>query len=244
MLEFAAAAPPGMGELVLREHRAALELVRAVPARAREPLRARARRRLPAPSERPRPTDRARVDAARRRGARRRNSSDSSRSPRPRSCPPRRRADEHRATILLWIILPYVGDHDLPGRARLALPHRPVRLDQPLHPAAGPPHARLGAARCSTTVPLAAIGGHVIGILHPAVRDRGDRDRRSTSTACSPAVAGTLAGAVTLIGFLRPDLPPRHLRPRRRTTTRMDMLTYLLLTLLICLGCWMTFATT
>ena len=28
MLEFAAAAPPGHGELVLREHRAALELVR------------------------------------------------------------------------------------------------------------------------------------------------------------------------------------------------------------------------
>jgi respiratory nitrate reductase gamma subunit len=30
----------------------------------------------------------------------------------------------------------------------------------------------------------------------------------------------------------------------RRTTTRMDILTYLLLTLLICLGCWMTFSHT
>jgi nitrate reductase molybdenum cofactor assembly chaperone NarJ/NarW len=29
MLEFAAAAPPGYGDMVLREHRAALELVRA-----------------------------------------------------------------------------------------------------------------------------------------------------------------------------------------------------------------------
>ena len=38
--------------------------------------------------------------------------------------------------ILLWIIFPYVAASDVPGRSLLALPPRPVRVDQPLHPAA------------------------------------------------------------------------------------------------------------
>ena len=62
MLEFAAAAPRATAS-VLREHRAALELVRAQPARARQPVRARARRGLP---------DRRRA-LGRRPGARRRS---------------------------------------------------------------------------------------------------------------------------------------------------------------------------
>ena len=56
------------------------------------------------------------------------------------------------------------------------------------------------------------------------------------------AIAGGLAGLVTLIGFL--GLVYR--RPTsdrvRRNTTRVDFLTYVLLTVLIGLGCWMTFA--
>jgi len=57
-------------------------------------------------------------------------------------------------------------------------------------------------------------------------------------------IAGGIAGLVTLVGFL--GLLYRRARsPRvRLTTTRMDMLTYLLLTVLIILGCWMTFGHT
>jgi nitrate reductase gamma subunit len=55
------------------------------------------------------------------------------------------------------------------------------------------------------------------------------------------AIAGGIAGAVTLVGFA--GLVYRRVRsPRvRRSTTRTDFVTYFLLTVLIVLGCWMTF---
>ena len=57
-----------------------------------------------------------------------------------------------------------------------------------------------------------------------------------------PAIAGGVAGAVALIGFL--GLVYRRIRSDRvrRSTTRLDIFTYFLLTVLIGLGCWMTFA--
>ena len=90
---------------------------------------------------------------------------------------------------------------------------------------------------------LAAIGGHVIGLcIPPSV---------TASVGISESfyrwfagIAGGIAGLVTLVGFL--GLVYRRARsPRvRLTTTRMDLLTYLLLTVLIVLGCWMTFGHT
>ena len=103
--------------------------------------------------------------------------------------------------ILLWIILPYVAITTFVGRPLVALPPRPVRLDQPLHPAARPP--LLGwASPLFHYGALAAIGGHVIGLRIPRVADRADRHLRELlplvrrrSPAGSPAL-------VTLVGFL------------------------------------------
>ena len=50
----------------------------------------------------------------------------------------------HRASLFVWLVLPYVSVDDLRGRALVALPPRPVRLDEPLDPAAREPPARLG----------------------------------------------------------------------------------------------------
>ena len=88
---------------------------------------------------------------------------------------------------------------------------------------------------------LAAVGGHIIGLCIPpsvtsAVGINEDANRWIA------AIAGGIAGAVTLIGFL--GLVYRRMTSDRvrRNTTRVDYLTYLLLTVLIVLGCWMTFA--
>ena len=70
--------------------------------------------------------------------------------------------------VLLWVILPYVAVDGVRGRALVALPRRPVRLDEPLDPAAGPPRAGLGQPAFHYGA-LAAIGGHVIGLCIPPV---------------------------------------------------------------------------
>ena len=90
---------------------------------------------------------------------------------------------------------------------------------------------------------LAAIGGHVIGLCIP--------ESLTASLGISESfyrwfagVAGAIAGAVTLIGFL--GLLYRRttsVRVRQRTSW-MDMFTYFLLTVLILMGCWMTFGHT
>jgi respiratory nitrate reductase gamma subunit len=88
---------------------------------------------------------------------------------------------------------------------------------------------------------LAAVAGHFIGlIIPPSVTDAiGIHENAYRWIA---AIPGSIAGAVTLIGFL--GLVYRRITSDRvrRTTTRTDYLTYLLLTVLIGLGCWMTFS--
>src|SRR5215217_6428483 len=86
---------------------------------------------------------------------------------------------------------------------------------------------------------LAAIGGHVIGLLIPKSFTEAVGMSESTYRWFS-AVAGAVAGSVCVVGFLG-LLYRRVTNVRvRRTTSRTDLLVYLLLTVLILLGVWMT----
>ena len=88
---------------------------------------------------------------------------------------------------------------------------------------------------------LAAVGGHVIGLMIP--KSLTDAIGMSESTyRWFSAIAGAVAGAITLVGFV--GLVYRRITNVRvrRTTSRTDLLVYFLLVVLIGLGCWMTFA--
>lgn len=141
--------------------------------------------------------------------------------------------------ILLWVIIPYAamaifivghvwryrnGQFDWTSRSTQLLDRRILGWASPMF--------HYGA--------LAAIGGHVIGLcIPPSVTSLiGITEHTYRWIA---AIAGGVAGAVTLIGFL--GLVYRRVTSDRvrRNTTRIDFLTYLLLTALIGLGCWMTF---
>ena len=142
--------------------------------------------------------------------------------------------------ILLWIIIPYAAiatfivghwwryrtdQFDWTSRSTQLLDRRILGWASPAF--------HYGA--------LAAVGGHIIGLcIPPSVTSAvGINEDAYRWTA---AIAGGIAGAVTLIGFL--GLVYRRMTSDRvrRNTTRVDYLTYLLLTVLIVLGCWMTFA--
>jgi respiratory nitrate reductase gamma subunit len=56
------------------------------------------------------------------------------------------------------------------------------------------------------------------------------------------AVAGAVAGAICVVGFFGLAYRRATNARVRRTTSRTDLLVYLLLVVLIVLGCWMTFA--
>jgi nitrate reductase gamma subunit len=90
---------------------------------------------------------------------------------------------------------------------------------------------------------LAAVGGHVIGLCIPPSVTSAVGISESTYRWIA-GIAGGIAGAVTLIGFV--GLVYRRITSDRvrRATTRVDYLTYLLLTVLIVLGCWLTFTHT
>ena len=87
---------------------------------------------------------------------------------------------------------------------------------------------------------LAAIGGHVVGLLIP--KSLTDTVGISENTyRWFSAVAGGVAGAVCVIGLVG-LIYRRATNPRvKRTTSRTDLLTYVLLTILIAIGCFMTF---
>jgi nitrate reductase gamma subunit len=88
---------------------------------------------------------------------------------------------------------------------------------------------------------LAAVGGHVVGLMIP--KSFTDAVGVSEHTyRWFAAVAGAIAGAVCVVGFAG-LVYRRSTNPRvRRTTSRTDLVTYLLITVLIGLGCYMTFA--
>lgn len=141
--------------------------------------------------------------------------------------------------ILLWIIIPYASiaiflvglwwryrtdQFDWTSRSTQLLDRRILGWASPMF--------HYGA--------LAAIGGHVIGLCIPAAATNAIGIDENAYRWIA-AIAGGIAGAVTLIGFL--GLVYRRITSDRvrRNTTRIDFLTYLLLTVLIVLGCWMTF---
>jgi nitrate reductase gamma subunit len=144
--------------------------------------------------------------------------------------------------ILLWIILPYVAltvfvvghwwryRHDQfawTSRSTQLLDRRILGWASPLF--------HYGA--------LAAVGGHLIGLCIPpsATASIGISESFYRWFA---GIAGGLAGLATLAGFLGLVYRRATSDRVRRTTTQMDMFTYLLLTVLIVLGCWMTFSHT
>ncbi len=87
---------------------------------------------------------------------------------------------------------------------------------------------------------LAAVGGHVIGLCIPQGVTEAIGMSENTYRWFS-AIAGGIAGLVTLVGFIG-LVYRRAVSDRvRRTTTRVDIFTYFLLTVLILMGCWMTF---
>ena len=88
---------------------------------------------------------------------------------------------------------------------------------------------------------LAAVGGHVIGLMIPKSFTETVGMSEHTYRWFS-AIAGAVAGAVCVVGFVG-LVYRRSTNVRvRRTTSRTDLLVYLLLVVLIGLGSWMTFA--
>jgi nitrate reductase gamma subunit len=86
---------------------------------------------------------------------------------------------------------------------------------------------------------IAAVGGHVIGLMIPKSFTEAVGMSENTYRWFS-AIAGAVAGVVCVIGFV--GLVYRRITNVRvrRTTSRTDLLVYLLLVVLIGLGCWMT----
>ena len=141
--------------------------------------------------------------------------------------------------VLLWIILPYVAitvfvvghvwryrtdQFKWASRSTQILDRRVLGWASPLF--------HYGA--------LAAIGGHVVGLCIPESLTEAVGVSEHTYRWFS-AIAGGIAGAAVLIGFLG-LLYRRIVSDRvRRSTTRIDFVTYFLLTVLILMGDWMTF---
>jgi nitrate reductase gamma subunit len=141
--------------------------------------------------------------------------------------------------ILLWIIVPYVAAavfvvghwwryrHDQfswTSRSTQLLDRRVLGWASPVF--------HYGA--------LAAVGGHLIGLcIPPSVTSAVGISEQTYRWIAG--IAGGIAGLATLVGFLGLVYRRATSDRVRRTTTRSDYLTYLLLTVLIVLGCWMTF---
>jgi respiratory nitrate reductase gamma subunit len=143
---------------------------------------------------------------------------------------------------LLWIILPYVAiavfvvGHWWRYRTdQFAWTSRSTQLLDRRILGWASPMFHYGA--------LAAVGGHLLGLCVPP--------SLTASIGITEGfyrwfagIAGGIAGLVTLVGFLG-LVYRRAISDRvRRSTTRIDIFTYGLLTVLIVLGCWMTFSHT
>jgi nitrate reductase gamma subunit len=144
--------------------------------------------------------------------------------------------------ILLWIILPYVaitvfivGHWWRYRRDQFSWTSRSTQLLDRRILGWASPAFHYGA--------LAAVGGHVIGLCIPKSWTDAVGIPESTYRWIA-GIAGGIAGAVTLVGFLGLVYRRASSDRVRRHTTRIDIFTYGLLTVLILLGCWMTFAHT
>jgi len=141
-------------------------------------------------------------------------------------------------TLMLWVAVPYAclavfvvghvwrvraGKLTWTTRSTQLLERRLLRIGSPLF------HVGL----------LAVIGGHVLGILVPKALTETAGVSEHTYHVVSVG-AGTSAGIAMSAGFA--ILLYRRLKVRRvrRTTTRVDRLTYLLLGLVILSGMWAT----
>jgi nitrate reductase gamma subunit len=142
--------------------------------------------------------------------------------------------------VLLWIIVPYLAiavfvvghvwryrtdQFDWTSRSTQLLDRRILGWASPAF--------HYGA--------LAAVAGHFIGLVIPSSVTEAI-GINETAYRWIAAIPGGIAGAVTLIGFI--GLVYRRMTSDRvrRNTTRVDYLTYLLLTVLIVMGCFMTFS--
>jgi nitrate reductase gamma subunit len=142
--------------------------------------------------------------------------------------------------ILLWIILPYVAitvfvvGHWWRYRTdQFAWTSRSTQLLDRRVLGWASPMFHYGA--------LAAVGGHIIGLCIPQAWTDAIGIHEPTYRWIS-AIAGGIAGAVSLIGFLGLVYRRSTSDRVRRSTTRIDIFTYGMLTILIVLGCYMTFA--
>jgi nitrate reductase gamma subunit len=144
--------------------------------------------------------------------------------------------------VLLWIIFPYaaaavfvVGHWWRYRRDQFAWTSRSTQLLDRRVLGWASPLFHYGA--------LAAIGGHVIGLCIP---------ESATNAIGIPesfyrwfaGVAGGLAAIAVVVGFAGLVYRRATSDRVRGTTTRMDLLTYFLLTVLIVMGTWMTFGYT
>jgi respiratory nitrate reductase gamma subunit len=136
--------------------------------------------------------------------------------------------------VLLWIILPYVAaavfvvghwwryrrdQFDWTSRSTQLLDRRILGWASPAF--------RYGA--------LAAVDGHVIGLCAPHASTDAIGISEHTYRWIA-AIAGGIAGAVSLIGFLGLVYRRATSDRVRRNTTPIDIITYALLTVLIGLG--------
>jgi nitrate reductase gamma subunit len=142
--------------------------------------------------------------------------------------------------ILLWIILPYVAMTTFV--VGLWWRYRADQFGWTSGSTQMFEHKILGwAGPAFHYGALAAIGGHVIGLMIPKSFTEAIGMSESTYRWFS-AIAGAVAGAVVIVGFL--GLVYRRITNVRvrRTTSRTDLFVYFLLVVLIGLGCWLTFA--
>ncbi|MBA2348057.1 MAG: respiratory nitrate reductase subunit gamma [Solirubrobacterales bacterium] len=88
---------------------------------------------------------------------------------------------------------------------------------------------------------LAAVGGHVIGLMVPVAFTDAVGMKENTYRWFA-AIAGAVAGAVCVIGLCGLIYRRATNARVRRTTSRTDLVVYALIAALIGLGVWMTFA--
>jgi respiratory nitrate reductase gamma subunit len=142
--------------------------------------------------------------------------------------------------VVLWIILPYAA------AVTFLVGHwwryRTDQLGWTSHSTQIFEHRILGwAGPAFHYGALAAIGGHVIGMLIPE-SFTASIGISETAYRWISAIPGSIAGAVCAVGFAGLCFRRTTNARVRRTTTRTDMVLYALLTVLILLGCWLTFA--